>query len=532
MSKVFYRKKFSDYLGEQRAIDDIVQFFTQDPSPSPTPTPLPLTPTPTTTKTPTPTPSVTSATPTPTATPTYTPTPTSTPLPIMPIRIIAFQCTSGSDDYTGNDNTLTYNGNNYPFVAYSGASPANSTAFACVPVQPVASGVTYDFKLNLGSMYYTCGTSPNPAYDRIVVEVTSTGTTGSTRIFTGTKLNYYTGSTYLYSATTTITAYSTPQTGSNGGDCSYEIIFPSNSFNAAKYVTPTPTASVSPTPTLTPTKTLTPTPSVTQTGTPATTPTPSVTSTPTVTPTNTGSPTPTPTLTPSSTPPPDVLCAIKAEDGNYILAEDGNELIANGAGCERSVVYQNSYGYSIPNTVFSDGMSFGNGYAVVTISAVGTVGVTSLSTTLNGTAMNLLSVSTLNGVISAIYGLTYTGGSATVISTFSGTINKIFRTNLTCYNLISTTSKGNIQTTSTTDVATGNYPSVTLDDIIISTNASNNASVGCTWTNNTQVFYLSVVGLSASAAANVTPLSGSVNITSTLFGTPPTAHTMVSVLLN
>jgi hypothetical protein len=384
MSKVFYRKKFSDYLGEQRAIDDIVQFFTSDIPPTPSPTPGMLTPTPT--------PSVTATlTPTPSVTATVTATPSVTP--------------------TGTPSVTT--------------TPTNTA-------------------------------SPTPT-------ATQTGT---------------------------------------------------------------------PNVTATPTSTLTPTPSVTQTGTPAVTPTPSVTRTATVTPTNTGSPTPTPTLTPSSTPPPDILCALKAEDGNYILAEDGNELISNGAGCERSVVYQSSYGYGIPNTVFSDGMSFGNGYAVVTISAVGTVGVTPLSTTLNGTAMNLLSVSTLNGVISAIYGLTYTGGSATVISTFSGTINKIFRTNLTCYNLISTTPKGNIQTTSTTDVATGNYPSVTLDDIIISTNASNNASFGNSWTNNTQVFYISVVGLSASAAANVTPLSGSVNITSTLFGTPPTAHTMVSVLLN
>ena len=58
MSKVFYRKKFSDYLGEQRAIDDIVQVY--EPNPSPTPVPVTPTPTPTKTSTPTPTPSVTS----------------------------------------------------------------------------------------------------------------------------------------------------------------------------------------------------------------------------------------------------------------------------------------------------------------------------------------------------------------------------------------------------------------------------------------------------------------------------------------
>jgi hypothetical protein len=78
MSKIFYRKKFSDYLGEQRAIDDIVTFFTQDIGPTPTPTPVTPTPTPTRTLTPTPTVSVT-LTPTPTNTQTPTPSITVTP---------------------------------------------------------------------------------------------------------------------------------------------------------------------------------------------------------------------------------------------------------------------------------------------------------------------------------------------------------------------------------------------------------------------------------------------------------------------
>jgi len=84
MSRIFYRKKFSDYLGEQRAIDDIITFFTSDPLPSPTPTPsntpfpLTQTPTPTVSVTVTPTPSFT-ATPTLTQTPTRTPSVTSSP---------------------------------------------------------------------------------------------------------------------------------------------------------------------------------------------------------------------------------------------------------------------------------------------------------------------------------------------------------------------------------------------------------------------------------------------------------------------
>jgi len=83
MSKVFYRKKFSDYLGEQRAIDDIYAGFIPNPSPTPSPSPLPVTPTPTPTPsiTPTITPSIT---PTLTSTPTTTPTPTSSGVPITP----------------------------------------------------------------------------------------------------------------------------------------------------------------------------------------------------------------------------------------------------------------------------------------------------------------------------------------------------------------------------------------------------------------------------------------------------------------
>jgi len=94
MSRIFYRKRFSDYLGEQRAIDDIVQFYIPDGGVTPTPTPVPVTPTPTPsitptrTLTPTPTPSITptrTLTPTPTKTGTPTPTPTRTPAPACDI---------------------------------------------------------------------------------------------------------------------------------------------------------------------------------------------------------------------------------------------------------------------------------------------------------------------------------------------------------------------------------------------------------------------------------------------------------------
>jgi hypothetical protein len=88
MSRVFIRKQFSDYLGEQRAIDDIVQFFEPDPSatpipPTPTPTPS-ITPTITPTNTPTTTQTGTpNPTSTPTSTPTNTPTTTQTGTPAV-----------------------------------------------------------------------------------------------------------------------------------------------------------------------------------------------------------------------------------------------------------------------------------------------------------------------------------------------------------------------------------------------------------------------------------------------------------------
>jgi len=88
MARNFFNKKFSDYLGEQRALLDIItQFFGATPtptatpfaSPSPTPTATPtrtpsLSPTPTTTVSPTRTPSAT-------ATPSVTPSPSQTPFP-------------------------------------------------------------------------------------------------------------------------------------------------------------------------------------------------------------------------------------------------------------------------------------------------------------------------------------------------------------------------------------------------------------------------------------------------------------------
>ena len=88
MARNFFNKKFSDYLGEQRALLDIItQFFGATPTPTPTPFASPSpTPTPTASVTAslTPTPSATatpSVTPTRTVTPSVTPSPSQTPFP-------------------------------------------------------------------------------------------------------------------------------------------------------------------------------------------------------------------------------------------------------------------------------------------------------------------------------------------------------------------------------------------------------------------------------------------------------------------
>lgn len=130
MSKVFYRKQFSDYLGEQRAIDDIVVQFIPDGGITPTPTPVPVTPTPTPTKTstPTPTPSITPSvtstlTPTPTKTGTPTPTPTRTPAPACDITYTELPSPTPSNTPTTTPtNTPTVTPTASPAVAWT---PAN-----------------------------------------------------------------------------------------------------------------------------------------------------------------------------------------------------------------------------------------------------------------------------------------------------------------------------------------------------------------------------------------------------------------------
>ena len=284
--------------------------------------------------------------------------------------------------------------------------------------------------------------------------------------------------------------------------------------------TPTPTPSITPsitptntaTPTITPTNTSTPTPTRTSTQTPTPTLTPTNTNTPSITPTNTQTPTntATTTTTPTNTPTPSTTPA--AATISYITNAGW------GAG-----------------TTFSDGVNFGSGtfYAIIAISAVSATGVPT-SVSFGGVPATQLAIITTGGVLSSIWGATITtaGIAISVVRTFSSLVGANWATFMRANNLVSTTPKSVIQTSTTGTTASGTHSSVSVNDIIVSTNCGNVSAKSTTWTNNTELFDLSfAANISTAFAGNITGLSGSVPITSVLSGLPTTAQTMVSVVL-
>ena len=329
MSKVFYRKKFSDYLGEQRAIDDIVQFYQPDGGVTPTPTPVPVTPTPTPSITPTttitPTPSITpSITPTTTNTPTTTQTPTNTP---TTTQTPTNTSTPTNTPTTTQTPTLTPTKTPTPtptpttnpicpsavdvtrlFAIYTNLLPGTNTYNRL----SIYTGGTFDSGYILTTGYTTAnfieGVAPNAIsyvgygtssgstyYQYMRVFLDGYGDTGWTWI-TSTGDYIPNGGTFVdmgpigmfsdpgYTGYTISGGYAFPPPGLvkvgviNAYYLSYPIACP----------TPTPTAS----------------------------------STQTPTPTNTGSPTPTPTITPTATLPE--TFHIQAENGDNILTEDSD----------------------------------------------------------------------------------------------------------------------------------------------------------------------------------------------------------------
>jgi hypothetical protein len=258
MGRVFYNTRFSNYLGENRAILDIIVRNVPDgPVPSPTPTP-------TLTRTPTPTPSITpTRTVTPTITPTRTLTPTVTPTqtnyPICPEEFIITNSTGGNDFDGTYDRKYSYSGGSMNYGYYTGSQYLVGTAPDGYNYPVFNEGNRYIFRrvsaLGVDAGWVTGIITSDPwsttGYSALLIPgYTQTITQGDVRWLQG---------------------------GLNTA--------PGNSF----YLNYPPTC-----------PTTTPTPSVTSTVTPTITTTPSVT--PTITPTKTA--TPTPTVTPSSSPPP------------------------------------------------------------------------------------------------------------------------------------------------------------------------------------------------------------------------------------
>jgi hypothetical protein len=289
MGQVFYRKKFSSYLGEQRALLDITAMFTSDLPPSPTPTPSVTptqtpgaSPTPTVTPTatvtptvtPTPTPTVTvtpTVTTTPTVTPTVTPTETVTPTPTLtptPTGTPNPLCPSQMDvQYFGSlvssfasgayDRLTVYSGGVFDTSYVIGAGPGSQTiGFATAPD---------------GGDYATYGFVSGSSYYQIIKYFS--GTTDIGWIALKSTGDYImNGGTWAASGPTTSTSPSYNDNLTAGG-----ILYPATGpvitgVNPANYryisypascPTPTPTATptATPTPTLTPTPTQTPVPS-------------------------------------------------------------------------------------------------------------------------------------------------------------------------------------------------------------------------------------------------------------------------------
>jgi hypothetical protein len=194
MSKVFLRKQFSNYLGENRALDDIIVRYEADIQPTPTPTPVPvsptptpsvtstLTPTPTRTGTPVPTTTPTSTgTPVATSTPTLTPTTTNTRTPVptpTPTITPNVDRTLGRIISTGGSLSGTTFGINYNSVVYPISTLFDPTNLSgTIPVQYPQPGRLYNFVLVPDSGFTLSSVSSSfGAFNRI--RITTGASTG------------------------------------------------------------------------------------------------------------------------------------------------------------------------------------------------------------------------------------------------------------------------------------------------------------------------------------------------------------------
>jgi hypothetical protein len=323
MSQLFRNKKFSSYLGEQRAILDIIIGFTPNPSQTPTPSPtatLQITPSPTGTNTPTPsitvsatatltptptntatnTPTTTNtATPTPTRTGTPTPTMTMTPTssPAVPYQsaVLEVECNGGI--LLGGD-SITVDGAPYPLTTSGGTIGVAG----CVNVL-IRNGTAIIYRMVYGPNSSVCLTPP--IYDEVrLVNFNYNPAIGLRGGYDYTEQLYMSG--VLVGGSVKQTAIVNPPQDLGNGCPTQDLDLVVTFFVESIAPTPsvTPTNTLTPTTTNTPTNTETPTntPTPTNTETPTNTPTPTETETPTPTPTNTETPTTTPTPTNTGTP--------------------------------------------------------------------------------------------------------------------------------------------------------------------------------------------------------------------------------------
>ena len=474
MSRVFHRKKFSNYLGEQRAIDDIVVSFIPDgPAPSPTPSPTSVTPTPT------PTPSITpTITPTVTITPTNTSTPpvTSTPTPSITSTVTPSPT-----------NTVTPTNTSTPTVTSTPTPSITSTVTPTLTRTPTPTPCYFTRTFTVDETYGTTN---------FYWQLTQTGVPGTTTGTTSVTINVIKGGTYLFSVNTYNGDKIRVSTNNGGSYACQNSGFSTSQSNV--------TCTTGTTWIIIPND-------------------PVCVATPT--------PTPTPTLTPTPTPtPPPILCALKTQSNEYLLTEGNDEILVDGCEYEPTLIYGNNYGWTSTNTVYTDSVSFESGFALIALGAESVSG-TLVSTTFNGIPMNLLASIKFGSVISAIYGLNLTGAtSGSLVTTFSSNATKLWRYTATAIDLLSTTPLSVIQTSSSGSTTTGTHNDCEPYNIFFATNIAD-VNGDTTWTNITELFEPNVTNLTTSVAGNSITTSGNITITANIGLTPSTGNCMTSVML-
>ena len=303
---------------------------------------------------------------------------------------------------------------------------------------------------------------------------------------------------------------------------------------------PEPTPTPTPTPSVTPTNT--PTPSVTPTNTPSVTPTNTGTPTPTTTNTPTPSstyipvsptPTPTHTPTPSATPiPPDIDCALKTENDEYILTENNENILVDGCSTAPVYTFVNGYGWGATGKSFADTINFTKaGYGIVTISALfvstpGDINITSF----RGVNMTLLSKNIQGNAITAVYGITVTTTSGSLLTTFTENINKLERYVSVIQGLQSTTPLDTINAGSTTSVVSDTFTNVIPYSIMVACDSAD-VNTTTTWSTGGKKFDVAFGGFQASIASVYRDTDDNFTVTATLALPPVSNYSMSGVLM-